>query len=99
MSRLGSLEFRRLVLIADTLALSGCTDQTAPRPVPTGTHAASDSLRIGPLVIVCKPEETRCVPTYAVACPSPADRAGAAAIWWLPSSARERAWCAAQRQL
>jgi hypothetical protein len=80
--------------IGSTLMLSGCTDQTAPTAAPTGAHAESDPLRMGPLIIVCELEDTRCVPTYAVACPSQAEQAGAAAIWWLPISARERAWCA-----
>jgi hypothetical protein len=81
------------------LGVGACADQTAPRPAPTGGVVAvvqPDAPRPGPMVIVCRDGKPGCVPTYAVACLSPAQREDAAAVWWLTSGGPDQAWCAAR---
>jgi hypothetical protein len=80
------------------LGVGACADQTAPSPAPTGGVVGvvqPDAPQPGPMVIVCRDGKPGCVPTYAVACLSPAQREDAAAIWWLSSGGPEQAWCAA----
>jgi hypothetical protein len=83
-------------VIAALLVLAACAEQTAPTPMPSGGYAEGDSLRMGPMVIVCRADDTRCIPAYAVACSSATERTGAAAIWWLANTAQEQTWCARQ---
>ena len=83
---------------AAALGVGACADQTAPSPAPTGGVVGvvqPDTPQPGPMVIICRDGKPGCVPTYAVACPSPAQREDAAAIWWLTRGDPERAWCAA----
>jgi hypothetical protein len=84
-------------VLVGAVGLGACADQTAPTPAPTGGVVGvvqPDAPQPGAMVIICRDGKPGCVPTYAVACPEPAQRQGAAAIWWLTRSAPERAWCA-----
>jgi hypothetical protein len=80
------------------LGLGGCTEQAEPRPAPIVPRRwGGDSSQPGPMVVVCRPEDAGCVPTYAVACPAPvvADSIPGAQVGAQALSPEEDAWCAA----
>lgn len=87
---------RVLVCLVGLLPAFACVEQQEPRPgAIVARRTGGDSLQPGPMVIVCKPDDEACIPTYAVACrhwvgdsAPPPDLP--------PSSAAEEAWCAAQ---
>src|SRR5512134_583784 len=87
---------RQLVYLASLLPVFACVEQQEPRPAPiVARRTGGDSLQPGPMVIVCKPDDEACIPTYAVACRR---WAGDSAPDLPPLSAEEEAWCAAQPQ-
>jgi hypothetical protein len=90
---------RAVALFATVCAFGGCAEQTEPLPAPIVARPfGGDSLQPGSKVIVCKPDDVACVPTYAVACEviwmGDSTQLGQAVV--PPLSPEERAWCVAQ---
>ena len=99
--RLNALLSGALSGFAVTAALSACVDRTEPQPAPiVARRLGGDSMQPGPMVIICRPDDAGCVPTYAVACEmkwaGDSTQAGTVAV--LSLSPAEQAWCAGQQR-
>lgn len=60
------------VLVSAAIActsLTACADRlpTAPRPIAV-RRLRNDSMRLGAVIVVCRPADLGCIPAYAVAC-------------------------------
>jgi hypothetical protein len=80
------------------LGFAACTEQAEPRAAPVvARRLGGDSIQPGPMIVVCRPEDEGCVPTYAVFCPEPgaAESSRTAQVAARPLSLEEEAWCAA----